>query len=68
MWAIGKLDFVPETTRAAIRAIEDATAPYECMVLNIAIAYGGRQEIADAIVALLRGFAPRPARASGRPS
>jgi len=52
--AIGKLDSIPEATRAAIRAIEDATASYESMVLNIAIAYGGRQEIADAIVALLR--------------
>ena len=51
--AIGKLSLLPESTRAAIEAAEKATAHYEHMVLNIAVAYGGRQEIADAVAAFL---------------
>jgi short-chain Z-isoprenyl diphosphate synthase len=51
--AIGKLSLVPEATQAAIRAAEDATAMYDGMRLNIAVAYGGRQEIVDAISAFL---------------
>jgi short-chain Z-isoprenyl diphosphate synthase len=51
--AIGKLSLIPEATQAAIRAAEDATAAYDGMVLNIAVAYGGREEIIDAVSALL---------------
>jgi short-chain Z-isoprenyl diphosphate synthase len=51
--AIGKLDLLPESARAAIRVIEKATASHDGMFLNIAVAYGGRQEIVDAIVAFL---------------
>ncbi|HVC51778.1 MAG TPA: polyprenyl diphosphate synthase [Stellaceae bacterium] len=51
--AIGKLSLVPEATVAAIRAAEAATAAYDGMVLNIAVAYGGRQEIVDAVSAFL---------------
>lgn len=51
--AIGRLEFVPASTRAAIQVVEAATAPHDRMVLNIAIGYGGRQEIVDAIIALL---------------
>ncbi len=51
--AIGKLSLVPEATQAAIRAAEEATASYNGMALNIAVAYGGRQEIVDAIAAFL---------------
>jgi short-chain Z-isoprenyl diphosphate synthase len=51
--AIGKLSLIPEATQAAIRAAEEATAAYDGMVLNIAVAYGGRQEIVDAVSAFL---------------
>ena len=51
--AIGKLELIPEETRAAIRAAEEATASYDGMVLNIAVAYGGREEIVDAVAAFL---------------
>ena len=51
--AIGKLSLIPEATQLAIRAAEEATASYDDMVLNIAIAYGGRQEIIDAVSAFL---------------
>ncbi len=51
--AIGRLEALPAATRAAIRLAEEATAPYDGMVLTIAVAYGGREEIADAVRALL---------------
>ena len=52
--AVGKLDLLPDSTLAAIRAAEEATAAHRALVLTIAVAYGGRQEIADAVQALLR--------------
>ncbi len=45
---IGRLELLPERVRAAIGAAEGATAQYDCRFLNIAIAYGGREEITDA--------------------
>ena len=52
--AVGKLDLLPDSTLAAIRAAEEATAAQRALVLTIAVEYGGRQEIADAVQALLR--------------
>ena len=52
--AIGRLDILPESVVAAIRAAEAATASYDLMTLTIAVAYGGREEIADAVRALLK--------------
>jgi short-chain Z-isoprenyl diphosphate synthase len=52
--AIGKLDILPESVVVAIRAAEAATASYNSMTLTIAVAYGGREEIADAVRDLLR--------------
>jgi len=51
--AIGCLEMLPQRVLAAIRAAERATAEYDGLELNIAVAYGGRQEIADAVRALL---------------
>jgi len=51
--AIGRLNLLPEPVLAAITAAERATAAYDGMELNIAVAYGGRQEIADAVRGLL---------------
>ncbi len=45
---IGRLDLLPESLRQEIGRLEAATASYERYQLNIAMAYGGRQEIADA--------------------
>jgi short-chain Z-isoprenyl diphosphate synthase len=50
---------VPAGLRDAIRAAQDATAGYDTMVLTIAVAYGGREEIADAVRALLQEAAAR---------
>jgi short-chain Z-isoprenyl diphosphate synthase len=62
--AIGRLDVLPESTLAAIRIAEEATAGYDAMLLSIAVAYGGREEIADAVREMLaeamRGGASLP--------
>lgn len=57
--AIGQTASLPPGLRGAIRAAEEATAAYDAMVLTIAVAYGGREEIADAVRALLRAAVGR---------
>jgi short-chain Z-isoprenyl diphosphate synthase len=52
--AVGRIDILPESTRRAIETADLATAGYDGMILTIAVAYGGREEIADAVRALLR--------------
>src|SRR5262245_31245053 len=56
--AIGRLDLLPESVVTAIRAAETATAQYDLMTLTIAVGYGGREEIADAV----RSFVKTQAR------
>jgi short-chain Z-isoprenyl diphosphate synthase len=51
--AIGRLDLLPDSTIEAIRAAERATADYDAMLLSIAVAYGGHEEIADAVREML---------------
>jgi short-chain Z-isoprenyl diphosphate synthase len=52
--AIGKLEILPSSMREAIQEMEAATRDYDGFYLNVALAYGGRQEIADAVQNLLR--------------
>ncbi len=52
--AMGRLELLPDSTLAAVKAAEAATAGYDDMQLTIAAAYGGRQEITDAVQAFLR--------------
>src|SRR5262249_47277768 len=59
--AIGCLGMLPEPVLTAIGAAERATSGYDGLELNIAVAYGGRQEIADAVRALLGGMAAKQA-------
>jgi short-chain Z-isoprenyl diphosphate synthase len=51
--AVGALDLLPERTAAALKAAEESTADRPGLVVNIAVGYGGRQEIADAVRSLL---------------
>jgi len=51
--AIGRLELLPSSTLEAIRAAEAATAKYTGLRLTIAVAYGGRSEITDAVRSLL---------------
>jgi short-chain Z-isoprenyl diphosphate synthase len=59
--AIGRLDILPESTLAAIRAAEAATAEYNATTLTIAAAYGGREEIVDAVSKFLKSQAKQGA-------
>ena len=52
--AIGKLELLPESLREAIREAEETTKEYDSFFLNVAVGYGGRQEIVDAVQSLLR--------------
>jgi short-chain Z-isoprenyl diphosphate synthase len=47
--AVGRLDLLPPSTVVALRKAEQATADRDALTLTIAIAYGGREEIADAV-------------------
>lgn len=49
---IGKTELLPDSLQAAIASVEEATRHYDRFQLNIAMAYGGRQEIIEAF----RGF------------
>ncbi|WP_174503417.1 polyprenyl diphosphate synthase [Acidiphilium sp. C61] len=55
--AIGRRDILPPALLDAIDAAEDATSGNEGMTVTLAIGYGGREEIADAVRALLRDCA-----------
>jgi short-chain Z-isoprenyl diphosphate synthase len=52
--AIGRLELLPPSTLAAVHTAEAATKDYSGMHLTIAAAYGGREEIVDAVRGLLR--------------
>lgn len=46
---IGKFELLPESLLKILREVEQRTASYDGHFLNIAIAYGGRQEITDVV-------------------
>ncbi len=46
--AVGRRDLLPPSTRAAIERVEEATAGNEAELI-VAIGYGGREEITDAV-------------------
>ena len=50
---VGALDLLPPETADRIRELQRQTADVGKGVVNVAIGYGGRQEIADAVRALL---------------
>lgn len=47
--AIGRLDLLPERLAAALRSAQAETAEVSGLQVNVAIGYGGRHEIADAV-------------------
>lgn len=51
---LGRLDIVPENLRSEIRKIEELSSQYSERILNVALCYGGRQEIVDAVKILAR--------------
>ena len=51
--AVGALELLPDEVRARLRAAEEATAGQDGLRVQVAVGYGGRQEIADALRSLL---------------
>ena len=51
---VGALDLLPASTAAKLKAAEDATRDLDGILVNVAVGYGGRREIADAVRSLLQ--------------
>lgn len=51
--AVGQLNLLPRSLQEAISLVEEATGQYDHFFLNVAVGYGGRQEITDAVCRLL---------------
>jgi short-chain Z-isoprenyl diphosphate synthase len=51
---IGKLDLLPDSVLQALQLAASATGHHERLLLNVAVGYGGRQEIIDAFKNYLR--------------
>ena len=54
---IGDIEDFPAKAKDALRAIEQATLEYDGLNLNLALGYGGREEIAAAVRGLLKAKA-----------
>ena len=54
---VGALDLLPEATANRLKLVEDATREVAGLHVNVAIGYGGRREIADAVRSLLQAHA-----------
>ncbi|RIK17381.1 MAG: isoprenyl transferase [Acidobacteria bacterium] len=61
MHVVGALDLLPDATAQRLQEAAASTAAVDGMVVNVAIGYGGRREIADAVRSLLRDAAAQGA-------
>ena len=50
---VGALDLLPASTAERLKAAEEATRDVDGILVNVAVGYGGRREIADAVRSLL---------------
>lgn len=55
--ALGALDLLPERTREVLEHAQAESVDHTGRILNVAVGYGGRQEIADAITRLMESYA-----------
>ncbi len=58
---VGSLDLLPDSTVRVLKEADEATRDKPGLMVNIAIGYGGRREIADAVRSLLQEHASRGA-------
>ncbi|GAA4116379.1 isoprenyl transferase [Nocardioides fonticola] len=56
---VGALDLLPARTAERLKAAADATRDVDGMLVNVAVGYGGRREIADAVRSLLHEHAAK---------
>jgi len=50
---VGALDLLPAETARRLKDAADATSDVNAMIVNVAVGYGGRREIADAVRSML---------------
>ncbi|MCH0541049.1 isoprenyl transferase [Streptomyces sp. MUM 203J] len=50
---VGTMDCLPDRTQKVLKEAEEATRGHDGILVNVAVGYGGRQEIADAVRSLL---------------
>ena len=56
---VGALDLLPDVTRTVLKNAEASTADVDGLLVNVAVGYGGRREITDAVRSLLVQHAGR---------
>ncbi len=56
---MGALDLLPSATAERLKGAKERTSGVEGMTVNVAVGYGGRREIADAVRSLLHEHASR---------
>ena len=56
---VGALDLLPDSTVRVLKEAAEATADRTGLLVNAAVGYGGRREIADAVRGLLQAHASR---------
>jgi short-chain Z-isoprenyl diphosphate synthase len=56
---VGALDMLPAATTQVLKDAAEATAEQTGLLVNVAVCYGGRREIADAVRSLLHDHATR---------
>jgi short-chain Z-isoprenyl diphosphate synthase len=56
---MGALDLLPADTAQVLKDAADATATQSGLLVNVAVGYGGRREIADAVRSLLQEHATK---------
>jgi short-chain Z-isoprenyl diphosphate synthase len=56
---VGALDLLPAQTARRLKDAADATRDLDAMIVNVAVGYGGRREIADAVRSMLQEHAAK---------
>ncbi len=56
---VGALDLLPHATATTLKEAADATQDVQGVIVNVAVGYGGRREIADAVRSLLQDQASK---------
>ena len=59
MHPVGALDLLPDHTARLLKEVDERTSDNDGLHVNVAIGYGGRREIADAVRSLLNEQASR---------
>jgi short-chain Z-isoprenyl diphosphate synthase len=55
--ALGALDLLPDSTREVVESAQEVSAAHTVRILNVAVGYGGRQEISDAMRRMMESYA-----------